>query len=303
MKCAAIVIAHNNKNDLSKCMSSLLKSKIPVTTILVDNASTDGTINYIKKQFPSVILLKNQTNMGFAGGNNIGIKKALEIGCDSVFLLNADAWIEPNTIKTLVNFSKNHDEYGVLSPIHLSGDKKHFDRGFLRYFTEYSETQHAYEHLYLKIDQQKCYTSSFVNAAAWLVTKKCLQKVGGFDAKLFPIAYGEDDNYCQRLLYHGFKLGIVPTVTICHNRQNRPRRNPISPETRYKIFWHNILLQKRQLFKNLLSASITNKEIDFFHTAKFLLSNYHKINKTREAYKHPTNTRLSFQKMKADTQR
>ena len=61
------------------------------------------------------------------------------------------------------------------------------------------------------------YETKFVNAAAWMISRKCLEMIGGFDPLFFH--YGEDYNYCQRVQYHGLKVGIVPSSSIYHNRE------------------------------------------------------------------------------------
>lgn len=77
--------------------------------------------------------------------------------------------------------------------------------------------QNLYSDIYLKNVKSSIYEADFVNAAAWLISRHCIGKVGGFNPSFFH--YGEDDNYVQRLKFHSFKLGVLPTANIFHDRE------------------------------------------------------------------------------------
>ena len=87
---------------IDKCINSVLNSTLYAKIILIDNGSTDGTLEYISNNFPQAIILPNQKNLGFGKANNLGIEYALSHNCDYVYLLNQDAWIEENTLEILV---------------------------------------------------------------------------------------------------------------------------------------------------------------------------------------------------------
>ena len=286
MKCTAIVITYNGMKWYDKCFGSLLNSDFHLSIIAVDNKSTDTTIDYLLEKYPQIQLIQNESNYGFTRANNIAIKTAYDSDSDYYFLLNQDAWIEKDTIQKLIDFSQNHSEYGIISPVHLSADKNHFDRGFLRCFNVLSETSHAYENIYLK-KEQECYDTVFVNAAAWLITRKCLETVGGFDAIMFK-HWGEDTNYCHRVLYHNFKIGIVPTASICHDRDNR-QENILDLNISYAIKYANILSGKKVYIKRFLAIII--KIITIKHIKNgikelfFVLINMQNIIKSRKRNK------------------
>lgn len=205
---------------IESTLSSIMELNENYKTIVVDNNSQDDTKRFIEKKFPEVILLKEDENHGFGKANNIGIKKALDEGADYVFLLNQDAYVESNTIGKLIEVMEYDKKIGIASPIHLNGDGSALDKLFSTYvapklsndpclFMSDSYTQQLAK--YYKID--------FVNAAAWLIKRECIEKVGLFDSIFYH--YGEDVNYCQRISYHGFKLSIVPDSKIYHDRGDR----------------------------------------------------------------------------------
>ncbi len=210
----AIVVTFRGKKWYNRCFGSLVHSEIPIDIIAVDNASKDGSVEYIENNFPKVIMLAQEDNLGFARANNIGIRYALDHGADYVFLLNQDAWIENNTLTELLHTFDDNGCVGVASPIHLNGSYTALDVNFAGYM-RWEFVSDAY------LQKMKHYYEvPFVNAAAWLISEKCLRKVGGFDTLLFK-HYGEDNNYLQRVQYHGMKVLVNTCCTICHDREKR----------------------------------------------------------------------------------
>lgn len=214
-----IIVTYNGKQWYDRCFSSLRASQLPVHVVVIDNASSDDTVSYLKNNYPEIHFIESEANLGFGQANNKGMRYALDHGADYVFLLNQDAWIEPDTIKELVNVHQKQPEYGVLSPIHLNAQKTAIEKGLIVYL---STTRHTPNELisdfYLGL-KKDIYDTNYVNAAAWLLPAKTLKTVGGFDPLFYH--YGEDDNYLSRVFYHGFKVGIVPKVTICHDTERR----------------------------------------------------------------------------------
>lgn len=217
MKIFVIVVTYNGLVWVDRCFGSLRNAGANVRTIVIDNGSTDGTQARIINDYPEVHFVQSATNLGFSKANNLGISMADEEGADYVFLLNQDAWVETNTIQRLVEVAQRHPEYGVLSPVHLDGTYKALDYGFSIYVTP-EACPGFYSDTYLH-QLKELYEVKFVNAAAWLITKECVKKVGVLETLFF--FYGEDFNYLQRVRFHQLKIGVVPDCTICHNREDR----------------------------------------------------------------------------------
>lgn len=239
MKILAIVITYNGMKWYDRCLGSLRESEIPVKTIVIDNASNDGTVEYIKEHFPDIHLIESKKNLGFAKANNIGIRYAIDHDADYVFLLNQDAWVEKDTLTKLVQTFEDNENVGIASPIHLNGSCSGLDKGFSNYMKGGFVSD-----VYMGI-MKGYYEVPFINAAAWLISSDCIKKVGGFDTLLF-VHYGEDNNYCQRVCFHGYGIWINTTCTICHDRECRTgvetctiERNPFE-NINEKISYGNI---------------------------------------------------------------
>lgn len=229
---------------LDKCLGSIDFSKYKA--VVIDNNSTDDTVSYIKANFSEVILFEEKENLGFGKANNKGINYALEQGAEYFFLLNQDAWVMPDTLDKLYEVSKKHPEYGILSPIHLSGKGNALDYSFSNYIAPI-KCKDLYSDLYFKNFTKEIYELGFVNAAAWLLTRNCIETVGGFSPSFFH--YAEDSNYCQRVNYHNLKIGILPQTTINHDREQR---------TENKYFEDFKIVQKKIAVLHL-SSPFSNK--------------------------------------------
>ena len=218
-KIFAIIVTYKGQQWYDRCFMSLRQSTIPVQIIVVDNASDDGTVEFIRKNYPEIHLIESKENLGFGRANNIAMRYALDQGCDYVFLLNQDAWVEPETIEKLIDIHKKHSEYGILSPMHLNAEKDALEKGLLNYLDDKSITsKRLFEDLYFRRTKE-VYETKYVNAAAWLLPRKTLEVVGGFDP-IF-LHYGEDDNYMHRVIYHKMKIGICPNCMVVHDTERR----------------------------------------------------------------------------------
>ena len=204
MKILVIVVTFNGLKWLERCLGSVRASEVRADLYVWDNDSTDGSADWIQGHFPEAKLVRSADNLGFAEANNMGMRYALEKGYDYVYLLNQDAWIEPSTLGTLIAASEAHPEYAVLSPLQMTD-------GFTGLDAQFGKILRSAQHDKGGVRR--------VMAAHWLMPRKALEVIGLFDA-LFPL-YGNDDNWCDRARYHGFKIGIVPQARAVHDRATR----------------------------------------------------------------------------------
>lgn len=216
LKIFVIVVTYKGKKWYDRCFTSLRNSSIPVQTIVVDNASDDGTVEYIKDNYPEIHVIESKENLGFGKGNNLALRYAYEHGCDYVFLLNQDAWLDDAVVlNKLVLLSQKYPEYGIISPMHVTPDKQS-----LNMMLEYGNTVYSkriLSDLYCGTVKE-IYQTNYVNAAAWLLPRKTLSELGGFDPLIFH--YGEDDDYLNRARYHGIKVGISLDSRIVHDHHS-----------------------------------------------------------------------------------
>jgi len=220
-----VIVTWNGKRYALECLESLrmLKSKLSLQVIVVDNASTDGTPEAIRRQYPEVELAENSDNLGFAKGNNVGI--AMSRG-RYVCLLNSDVVVPPGCFETMVDYMDAHSDIGLLGPKMLSPDGgigpsvmklptvwnslccalglhsvfKNSD-----FFGGYLMPNFPYD----KIEDVEVLTGWF-----WMTPKPALDQVGGLDERFFM--YGEDIDWCHRYLKAGWRVVFFPGAEALH---------------------------------------------------------------------------------------
>ena len=228
-KIFVIIVTYKGRQWYDRCFTSLRQSTMPVQTIVVDNSPGEDDVKYIREHFPEVVALKSEQNLGFGKGNNLAMKYAREQNADYVFLLNQDTWlIDKDMFAKLVSISEKYPEYGILSPLHVKADENTLGM-MLEYQTNNTSSMMLND--LLKGEIADVYATNFVNAAAWLLPRKTLEVVGGFD----PIYqhYEEDDDYLNRVRYHGLKIGVCPSIRLVHDHQDM--KNPFDEKkARYR---------------------------------------------------------------------
>lgn len=206
-----IIVSYNFEPWIERCLGSLERSHYPTDVVVVDNASTDCTVEILAEKYRWIRLVRSQRNLGFGQANNLGMQMALDGNYDYVFLLNQDAWIDPDAIGTWVELSCRYPDYGVISPVHLNGTGECLDSSFARYIGG---------KLPVSSKKSPLVEVPFVNAAFWFIPVTVLRRVGGFSPLFFH--YGEDVDYIHRVRFYGYRVGYAPQTTGCHDRQDRP---------------------------------------------------------------------------------
>lgn len=234
---------------IDACLASVKGMQV----VVVDNASTDGTVAHIQENYKEVRLLQEPKNLGFGQANNIGIRHALSHKADYVFLLNQDAYLKEDALSNLIAVHRSNMDYGILSPVHFNGDGTTLDRKFSNYMV-YDNNPFFYGDI-LRGDVKAVYQVDFVNAAGWFISTKVLKEVGGFDPVFFM--YGEDDNLCHRMKFHGYKIGVVPKAIMRHDRKNVPNTTPKMYTQEY--------LKARNLYYFSKLGNINKKGIDLIY--------------------------------------
>jgi len=288
-KIFVVVVTYNGMQWIDNCLKSILESSIPANVIVIDNCSKDGTDEFIEKHFKNVLLFRQNQNLGFGAANNIGLEIALEKGGEYFVLLNQDAYLKHDTIGLLIEQMKLNPEYGILSPIHLNGKGDKIDLFFESYISG-NHCKDFYSDLFLKKDLQNIYDVSFVNAAIWLLSKKTLNNVGGFNPYFFH--YAEDNDYINRCKFKKLKIGIVPKAVALHDRDLKGRKysrktfvnindlkllNPNNSWTLYRML--------KFILKKCILSILTFNRIDFSYSSYYLkkiLKNYNLIKRIQK---------------------
>lgn len=211
-----VIVTWNGMKWIKRCLDALRESTYPVKTVVVDNDSKDETVSFIQNNYPEIHIIESEKNLGFGQANNVGLRYALANDCDYVYLLNQDAYVYPDMFQYLIQEAEkeeNKKKFAIYSPIHINGDRKSLDKHFRNYIKDISP--YIVEDILLS-HIKSIYLVGCVPAAGWLLPRKTLDTIGGFDPLFFH--YGEDVNYCQRVNFHGYKIGFVPMAKMVHDR-------------------------------------------------------------------------------------
>lgn len=231
MKILAIIVTYNGMQWYDRCLGSLLRSTIPLDIMVVDNASSDGSADWIAEHYPQVCLVRSKVNLGFGQANNIGLHRLLNEQYDYTFLLNQDAWLHTDDcVEQLINASAAHPEYTIMSALWLYGSGERITMGSEQHIIAMQRKGNdLLSDLFFRRSLQSVYETDYIAAAAWLLPRKTIETIGGFDPLFFH--RGEDDNYMQRVHYQGGKIGICPAACVCHDIEERADNYDAEHET------------------------------------------------------------------------
>lgn len=265
-KVCFIVVTHFGEFFIERCLKSILNFENPLI-IVVDNNSKDKTISIIEEKFKLVNLIKLNGNIGFGKANNIGIRKAKELGAKYIYLLNQDSYLHSGSIKNMVDLIDSNPDLAILSPIHLSGNLEKLDYLFQIYLNP-NDTQELINDAVLR-NLKPLYYSKFINAAAWLVPVWVFEKFGMFH----PIFdhYGEDLDFILRVRKAGYKIGVSTNHFISHDRPQKKSGN---------IELKKIELKRRQLLAEYTNGKSKVKIRAFKWLIKGLIFNFLNFNWT-----------------------
>ncbi|MEJ5103078.1 glycosyltransferase family 2 protein [Chryseobacterium sp. MYb328] len=300
-----IIVTYNAMKWAERCFTSLRKSSVPVKCFVIDNGSTDGTQEYIKTHFPEVDFTQSESNLGFGKANNIGIEKAYKNGADFFYLMNQDAWLYENSMEKMLevyNSHPNKDEIGIISPIHVDGSEKYLDIFLDQYIAKNYEKTRMISDLYFQT-LKPYYEIHFVNAAHWLLPKKTIETIGGFNPYFFH--YGEDDEYVNRVHFHQKKVLLVPRSKVVHDgvqllhkidftkyEDVRIEINTLNPGLPNGLNQEKKAL-KQSMLKNLITGNISKyKELSLKY--KKINRDSEKINSLRNQLTQPGSSFLNL---------
>lgn len=246
---SVVIVNYNVRDYLAQALLSLQKALagIPHEIFVVDNASVDGSVAYIRKHFPEVKLIVNKENVGFARANNQALRL---VQGEFVVIINPDTVVQEDTFTTLLEFFRSHPDASaatckIINPDgSFSVDCRHSIptpsiafwkvTGLSRLFPK-SRIFGQYNLTYL--DPNEIYTVPGISGSFMMIRKEVLDKVGLFDERFFM--YCEDIDLCHRINENGFKIYYVPTTQIIHYKGESTKKDNLD----YVITFNKALYQ------------------------------------------------------------
>ena len=211
----SVILNTNRRDDTLECLRSLAATTYRSHVALVlDNASTDGSVEAIRAEFPDVRIHRLEQNLGYAGNNNVGIEQALALGADWVFVLNEDTVLARDCLERLVEAGQQDERVGIVGPMvyhHLEPRVIQSAGGALsRDWSSFHLGQNALDEGQFPSPHQV----DWISGCAILVRRAVIERVGTFDARYFY--FWEETEWCLRASRAGWRVLHVPGAHLWH---------------------------------------------------------------------------------------
>jgi hypothetical protein len=260
-KVLIIVLNWNGKDDTLECLESVRRIDYSnFGIVVVDNGSKDGSVTAIQKKFPEIIVLETGKNLGYAGGNNIGIRYALQNNADFILLLNNDTIVDPKILSSFLDAVELVGHRGIFgAKISFYSQTNKIWYAGAKWMKEKSDFHHIG---YGCIDDGRNFNSivetDYACGCALFVSSKVLNEIGLFDERFFLLF--EETDLCYRAKNVGIKSFFVPEAKVWHKESTSFGGNRSALynyfHLRNKLLWaeKNLPFSERLLiYKNIFS--------------------------------------------------
>ncbi len=232
---AIVIVSHNTKAELENCLRSLYEHppRVLHEVTVVDNASRDGSAEMVRSHWPGVRVIRLDTNVGFAAGNNAGIRQTAS---DLLLLLNSDTIVPAGAIDHLISALQELPRAAVVGPRIVDGEGRP-ELSFGRMIGPFAELRQKMLVRFASPGQLRALTSKvrevdWVTAACLLVRRRDAEAAGLFDERYF--LYCEDVDFCAAIRANGGTVYFTPAAQIVHLRGRSWRASPVATAERYR---------------------------------------------------------------------
>lgn len=292
-----VILNWNGKKDTVPCLESMEKIAYPnFEVVMVDNGSTDDSVKAIRQRFDRVTVVETGKNLGYAGGNNIGIEYALKTGADLVLLLNNDTVVDEKLLDAFVKEAKDRPEVGIFGarPLRFFEPDKLDHLGGV-----WNEKKGEFNLIGLQERSDFTYEGEldYVCGCSVLVRREVFEKIGLLEAAFF--LFWEEADFCMRAKRAGFRIGICDGAKLWHkvsasfvggkphvayfwwrNRFLWIERN-LSRQDRWRLFWKVLLPQVGHLYKLRALKGLELKVLKILRSKKDLKEKEQKLHQYR----------------------
>ncbi len=237
-----VILNYKNYKDTIECIRSVKSGYMPINIVVVDNCSDDGSVEEIKKAIDDITVIVAPKNLGYAGGNNFGIKFALQKGATHIWILNNDTVADKNAAYGLIKCFRENSKIGIAGSLIFLYDRPNeiwFAGGIYDSFK--GVTSHYLENQ--KVDKELKVLNGrnldYVSGCSLMISSSAVQKSGMFDDSLFLLF--EEIDICNRLKKSGFQIVMSPESIVYHKvsrtLKNSPVRTYYFTRNRLMISW------------------------------------------------------------------
>jgi GT2 family glycosyltransferase/lipopolysaccharide/colanic/teichoic acid biosynthesis glycosyltransferase len=258
LQVAVVIVNYNVKDFLAQCLASLKAALVGFKAhiIVVDNDSTDGSMDYVEAMFPDVECMRLSENIGFGRANNLGFDRAIAQGAEYILCLNPDTLVSEDTISIMADYMEANPDAGLAGCKLLNADgtfQLACRRGFPTPWASFCKVfglQALFPHSPLFAMYNQTFRSAdetyFVDAvcgAFMFIRREALQQIRGFDEDFFM--YGEDLDICYRVTVAGWRVAYVHTTSVIHYKGESTRRSALNE---VRVFYEAMEIFARKHF-------------------------------------------------------
>lgn len=239
-----VILNTNRRDDTIACLAALEKQTYPNHKIIVlDNASSDGSVQAIRESFPTVEIVALGTNQGYAGNNNVGIALALTQGADWVFILNEDTILAPDCLTRLIDVAGSDPHIGIVGPMVYHHDEPNIIQSAGGKMGRFWNAAHLAQNQPDAGHFNVARTVDWISGCAILVRRTVIEEVGALDERFFY--YWEEVEWCLRTRKRGWRIVHVPQAKLWHKGVQR-NYQPKPSVTYYSVRNRFLMLRKHR---------------------------------------------------------
>jgi N-acetylglucosaminyl-diphospho-decaprenol L-rhamnosyltransferase len=258
VKLSIVIVSYNTAELLQNCLRSIAQHvRIPHEVVVVDNNSTDGSAARVEEDFPTVTIIRNETNLGFSKASNLGARSSHG---GHILFLNPDVEVKPGTIGVLVSWLETHDKTGIIGPRLVFPDGQfQLSAGNLPGLWQEWKDRRLYRRM--KMGDRRLHERvvtrfrdtqpvGWVTGACLLIRRSVFNSLGGFDEKLFM--YFEDKDLCKRAASMGAEVVFCPEAEAVHHLSGSSLSDRASLRRGYQTSHREYYRKHLGWFSNLL---------------------------------------------------
>jgi GT2 family glycosyltransferase len=233
----SVILNTNRRADTLECLASLGASTYArQQAIVLDNHSTDGSVEAIRAAFPAVDVVQLPENRGYAGNNNVGIRLAIERGADWVFVLNEDTVLDPACLERLLEVGLSDPKIGIVGPLVYHHDEPGVIQSAGGGMSARWEGFHHGQNEPDRGQFPRPHDVQWISGCGILVRRDVIDQIGGIDERFF--IYWEETEWCTRAGEAGWRIVQVPAAKMWHKgvqRDYRPKPSVTYYSTRNRL--------------------------------------------------------------------
>lgn len=258
-----VILNTNRRDDTLACLDSLASSTYANHRVIVlDNASSDGSVSAIRESFPAVEVIQLRENLGYAGNNNVGIQAALDRQADWVFVLNEDTIVAPECLTELITIGEADPRIGFVGPMVYHHNEPDVIQSAGGAMDRRLNTWHIGQNETDRGQFGAPHDVEWISGCAILARRTMIEQIGALDERFFY--YWEEVEWCLRARRHGWRLVHVPAARLWHKGVQRDYR-PKPAVTYYSTRNRFLMMSKHH-------ATVPAWVVAWFQTLRTLIS-------------------------------